>query len=83
MPYNLFLYVNRKFRRSNTFCLFHNLLIQVFLVTGGYFLDSTEVYDPSVGSWVVAGAKLPRPMARLKAINIDDRVLMFGNFEKS
>ena len=54
-------------------------------MTGGYdenysFLDSTELYDPSVGSWVVAGAKLPRPMSDLKAINIDDRVLMFGNF---
>ena len=68
-----------------TFCLFHNLLIQVILVTGGYdydgyFLDSTELYDPSVGSWVVAGAKLPRPMCCLSAINIDDRVLIFGNF---
>ena len=57
-------------------------------MTGGYdenysFLDSTELYDPSVGSWVVAGAKLPRPMFGLRAINIDDRVLMFGNFEKS
>ena len=78
MPYNLFLHVNRKFRPSNTFCLFHNLLIQVFLVTGGYFLDSTELYDPSVGSWVVAGAKLPTPMSSLRAINIDDRILIFG-----
>ena len=54
----------------------------MFLVTGGKggsgFLDSTELYDPSVGSWVVAGAKLPRPMSNVKAINIDDRVLIFG-----
>ena len=54
----------------------------MFLVTGGKggsgFLDSTELYDPSVGSWVVAGAKLPRPMTSVKAINIDDRVLIFG-----
>ena len=60
----------------------------MFLVIGGVdenwnTLESTEVYDPSVGSWVVAGAKLPRPMCCLRAINIDDRVLMFGNFEKS
>ena len=56
----------------------------MFLVTGGKggsgFLDSTELYDPSVGSWVVAGAKLPRPMTSVKAINIDDRVLIFGIF---
>ena len=51
-------------------------------MTGGYnsgFLDSTELYDPSVGSWVVAGAKLPRPMSDMRAINIDDRVLIFGS----
>ena len=59
----------------------------MFLVTGGIgyysYLDSTEVYDPSVGSWVVADAKLPRPTSELRAINIDDRILMFGNFLKS
>ena len=90
MPHNLLLHVNRKFGWSHTFCLFHNLLIQVFLVTGGntgsslggywIYLDSTEVYDPTVSTWVVAGAKLPRPMCCLRAIKIDDRVLMFGNF---
>ena len=44
----------------------------------GYFLDSTEVYDPSVGSWNTTGAKLPRAMSDLRAINIDERVLIFG-----
>ena len=48
----------------------------------GYYLDSTELYDPSVGIWVVSGAKLPRPMRSLSAINIDDRVLIFGRFLK-
>ena len=48
----------------------------------GYYLDSTERYDPSIGSWVKAGAKLPRPMSDLRAVNIDDRVLIFGNFLK-
>ena len=69
-----------------------NFLIQVLLVTGGYgsryldydistpLLDSTEVYDPSVGSWVITGAKLLRPMSDLRAVNIDDRVLIFGRF---
>ena len=45
---------------------------------GSVLLDSTELYDTNVGSWVVAGAKLPRPMSNVKAINIDDRVLIFG-----
>ena len=65
-------------------CLFHNLHNQVLLVTGGLgldgsqSLDSTEVYNPSVGGWAITGAKLPIPMFGLKAINIDDRVLIFG-----
>ena len=53
----------------------------MFLVTGGYdghLLDSTELYDPSVGSWVTNEATLPNPMSDLQAINIDDRVLIFG-----
>ena len=54
-------------------------------MTGGYdenysFLDSTELYDPSVGSWVTNEATLPSPMSDLQAINIDDRVLIFGRF---
>ena len=50
-------------------------------MTGGYdgsYLDSTEVYDLSVGSWVVADAKLPRPMDGMRAISIHNRVLIFG-----
>lgn len=53
----------------------------MFLVTGGWdgaeILDSTEMLDPSIGSWV-NGAKLPQPMSGLKAININDLVLIFG-----
>ena len=40
-------------------------------------LDSTEVFDPSVGSWT-AGARLPRRMNTLKATNIGDQVIIFG-----
>ena len=52
-------------------------------MTGGYddnadILDSTEVYDPSVGSWTVKGARLPRPMAGFRAAYIEDQVLIFG-----
>ena len=45
---------------------------------GSVLLDSTELYDTNVGSWVVAGAKLPIPMWGFKAVNIEDRVLIFG-----
>ena len=40
-------------------------------------LDSTETYDPSLGSWR-AGAALPSPMEGPRAANIDNRVLIFG-----
>ena len=54
----------------------------MFLVIGGYnpniFVDSIELYDRSVGSWVVARAKLLRRMVSMRAVNIDNRVLIFG-----
>ena len=55
----------------------------MFLVSGGYdesdnFLDSTEIFDPSLGSWR-AGAALPSPVYDLRATNLDNRVLLFGN----
>ena len=56
----------------------------MFLVTGGldegsYYLDSTETFDPLLGSWTASGAKLPRPMERIKAETINDSILLFGN----
>ena len=54
---------------------------QMFLVTGGWdgaeILDSTELFDPSLGTWTM-GAKLPQPMSGMKAANINNRVLIFG-----
>ena len=53
------------------------------MVTGGYgsnLLDSMETLATDGGSWVTSGAKLPRPMSTLGAANIDDRVLIFGNY---
>ena len=54
----------------------------MYLVTGGLidvsiFLDSTEILDPSVGSWTY-GASLPNPRQGLRAANIDDQILIFG-----
>ena len=53
----------------------------MLLVSGGYgsdTLDSTEIFDPSLGSWR-AGPALPIPIYDLRATNIDNRVLLFGN----
>jgi len=56
---------------------------RVFMVTGGHtgsvYLDSTETLATDASSWVTSTAKLPRPMDGLRAANIDDRVLIFGN----
>ena len=53
----------------------------MFLVSGGSdgsdYLDSTEIFDPSLGSWR-AGAALPSPRSDLRATNIDNRVLLFS-----
>ena len=59
----------------------------MLLVSGGYDepsntnrnrLDATEIFDPSLGSWR-AGAALPSRRNGLRAANIDNRVLLFGN----
>ena len=61
----------------------------MFVVTGGkggwaydgVILDSTETFDPLLGSWASSGqsgAKLPRPMCGLRAEIIDGRLLFFG-----
>ena len=54
----------------------------MLLVSGGYDgsvkIDSTEIFDPSLGSWR-AGAALPSPRSGMRATNIDNRVLLFGN----
>ena len=57
----------------------------MFLVTGGKDdggdrLDSTETFDPLVGTWTASRAKLPRPMSGLKAEIINDSLLLFGNY---
>ena len=51
----------------------------MFLVTGGERGTTTEFFDPSVGSWVISGAILPRPLYEARAANIDGRLLIFGN----
>ena len=53
---------------------------KILLVTGGYGggpLDSTEIFDPVLGSWS-ARAALPTPMGHVKAASLDNRVLIVG-----
>ena len=42
----------------------------------GLYLDSVETLGHF--GWITSKAKLPRPMAYLRAANIDGRVLIFG-----
>ena len=56
---------------------------QVLIVTGGGSpvtdrLRTTEIFNPSIRKWVISGAKLFRKLDGLRATNIDDRVLIFG-----
>ena len=44
------------------------------------YTDTTEIFDHNLGRWTTSGAKLPRPMGELKAVNIDGRVLIFGKY---
>ena len=57
----------------------------MFLVTGGSvglywdeMLDSTETFDPLVGTWTTSGAKLAHSMDGLKAETINGRLFVFG-----
>ena len=66
------------------FAVFAVLLLQIFLVSGGYtivYLDSSEIFDPDLRIWR-AGAALPSPMTGLRATNIDDRVLILGIYQR-
>ena len=57
--------------------------LQIFFVTGGLWgdliLELTELYDPNFGSWVFAEATLPTPSYGLRAANINNRILIFGD----
>ena len=55
----------------------------MLLVTGGQdfnfkYLDSTEVYYPSAGEWREVPGALPRPMAGMQVVTLNNRVLLFG-----
>ena len=45
--------------------------------------DSTETYDHSSGRWEITKAKLPTAVSSLRAINIDNSILIFGMIFKN
>ena len=56
------------------------LIFQTFLVTGGYnngYLSSTELLVETDSAWVLAG-NLPTPRYVLRAVNIDQKILVTG-----
>ena len=56
------------------------LIFQTFLVTGGYnngYLSSTELLVETDSAWVLAG-NLPTPRPGLRAVNIDQNILVTG-----
>ena len=53
------------------------LLVSGGIDSDGSELDSSEIFDPSLGSWR-AGAVLPSPRDSLKAATLDNRVYIFG-----
>ena len=46
-------------------------------VSGSGLTDSTEIYDPDIGSWRTRAA-LPSPMQDMRAASLGNRVLVFG-----
>ncbi len=64
------------------------ILLQVLLVTGGYdedynILDSTEILRHFSGWQEITSARLPRPMYGMRVTTFDNRVLLFGELNKS
>ena len=61
---------------------------QVLLVTGGYDgdynnLDTTEMLRPGSEWQVITSARLPRPMSEVRVTTVDNRVILFGEWNTS
>ena len=61
-----------------------NIPPQVLLVTGGYDgdnrLDTTEFLRPRSDWRVITSARLPRPMYGVRVTTVDNRVILFGEW---
>ena len=61
-------------------------MFQTFLVTGGWtgrdWRSSTELLVETDSAWVLAG-NLPTPRAGLRAVNIDQKILVTGEYDNN
>ena len=59
------------------------MIFQTYLVSGGNYdgdyLSSTELLVETASAWVYSGS-LPSPRSGLRGANIDNKVLMTGNW---
>ena len=59
----------------------------MFLVTGGYdggnYLDTTELLRPGSEWQVISSARLSRPMYGVRVTTVDNRVILFGEWNLS
>ena len=59
------------------------MIFQTYLVSGGWTgharLSSTELLEETASAWVFTG-ELPSPRSSLRGANIDNKVLMTGNW---
>ena len=51
-------------------------------MTGGFKLDSTEVLRPGSNWQEITSARLPRPLTGVRVINVNNRVLLFGEWRQ-
>ena len=61
------------------------IIYQTYIVSGGYgsdYLSSTELLVETGSAWILTG-ELPSPRCCLRGANIDNKVVMTGNWNKS
>ena len=55
-----------------------NYTPQTYIVSGGYYISSTELLVETGSAWVLT-AELPSPRNGPSLANVDSRILMTGN----
>ena len=55
-----------------------NYTPQTYLVSGGYYISSTELLVETGSAWTLSG-ELPSPRYGLSGANIENKIVMTGN----
>ena len=53
----------------------------MYLVTGGYYEDTTEMLEDGAGGWTLT-RPLPRQSYGIRVVSIDNRVLATGSIHR-